>query len=169
LLRHGGREPQPVPQVGQIAECSTGPFPQQTGAALGREVRKGGQFTAARLVHRHRQRAGRGRWLAIPAEAEQRQPACQDCGIELQQGPQILRTAELHPSLLEPQQQVHLLAAAARQPPPVGWGGPVHIQAPAKGRRMAHLAGIAQGQGGVLGQPEGQEIAIHGLVVEGLG
>ena len=34
---------------------------------------------------------------------------------------------------------------------------------------MAHLGGIAQGQGGVLGQPQGQEIAIHGLVVEGLG
>ena len=98
------------------------------------------------------QQGRHGRWgaIAVPPELQQGFPAGHQCSGEVQQALEVVWTAELHPTLLEPQEQVDLIACDLRQPQPVVGAGAIDIEAPTQGRRVLDLLGVGQPQVGVV-------------------
>ena len=77
------------------------------------------------------------RWgIAVPLEEQMGGPEPGQITRQLQQPEQIIGTGELHPTPLQPHQQIGCVLAAAGQLQPLIAAGPVHIHHPS--RRLGH-------------------------------
>jgi hypothetical protein len=123
------------------------------------------QRRSIRVVEIQRSEAGlEGRAIAVPPKQQQRLPDHHLASGELQQALQVVQAAELHATLLKPEQQVHLGWCDSRKPQPVFCSGTVDVQTPAQGGGSVGLTGIMQAPLGIMAELQLEQIALNDLI-----